>query len=88
MILLITYNLNEPTRNTEALFNEIKKAGTWWHHLDSTWLIKTNSSPKEWYNRIAPRFLKSDSFLIIEVKSNYYGWLPQNAWDWIQKQVV
>lgn len=89
MILLITYDLRNPSHNYEPLYNEIKQAEEWWHYIDSAWLIKTQISPQNWYSKIAKHFfLTSDSFLIIEVKRNYYGWLPQDAWEWIDKRLV
>ena len=82
-VLLITYDLNTPGQNYTPLHEEIKKAGTWWHHLDSTWIIQTEQSPKQWYERLAPHLDKNDNVLVIEVKNNYWGWLPQKAWEWL-----
>jgi hypothetical protein len=83
MILLISYDLNRPGQNYSALHEEIKQAGTWWHHLESTWLIETNQTPNQWYDRLAKHLDATDNILIIEVTRNYYGWLPQKAWDWL-----
>lgn len=83
MILLITYDLKAPGRNYEELHETIKSAGTWWHHLESTWLIETNLTPEQWYNNLAKHLDINDLIFIIEVKRNYYGYLPQKAWDWL-----
>ncbi len=40
--LMIGYDLNK-TKDYPALFQAIKGlGGAWWHHLDSTWLVKLN----------------------------------------------
>lgn len=83
MVLLITYDLKRPVQNYAALHEEIKKSGTWWHHLESTWIIQTNETPQQCFARLARHIDQNDSMLIIEVKKNYWGWLPQKAWEWL-----
>ena len=84
MILLITYDLNSPGKNYENLYKEIKSEGWWWHHLDSTWLIKTNNNPKYWYNKLKPFLDSNDYIFICEFTGSYYGFLPKDAWTWIE----
>lgn len=83
MILLISYDLNRPGQNYDGLYKEIKKAGTWWHHLDSTWIIDTNLSPDDWQSRLQKHLDDNDHLLVIEVCDNYQGWLPDKAWKWL-----
>lgn len=86
MILLITYDLNKPGQNYDALYEEIKKAGTWWHHLDSTWIINTEHTPTDWQKRLQKHVDENDGLLIIEVCDNYQGWLPEKAWKWLNER--
>jgi len=47
-VLLIGYDLNKPRgdRDYPDLIEAIKAiSGSWWHHLDSTWLIETDKTP-------------------------------------------
>lgn len=37
---LITYDLMKPGQDYDDLHEAIKKLGTWWHCLDSTWIVK------------------------------------------------
>ncbi len=83
MVLLITYDLRKPGKNYQALYNEIKASGTWWHHLESVWMIETQSTPEAWYNQLAQHLDAGDHLLIIRVQRPFQGWLPQNAWDWL-----
>lgn len=84
MILLITYDLNRPGQNYNDLYEEIKSAGTWWHHLDSTWIIETHLSPNDWNSRLRKHMDDNDNILIIEICQNYQGWLPEDAWRWLK----
>ena len=86
MMLLISYDLNTPGRNYSSLYEEIKKAGTWWHHLDSTWIISTDLGPDEWQKRLYQHMDENDYLLIIEICDNYEGWLPPSAWEWLKTQ--
>jgi hypothetical protein len=83
MLLLITYDLNTPGKDYNGLYEEIKKAGWWWHHLDSTWIIRTQYDPKHWYERLSSHLDQNDGILIIEVTRHYYGRLPAKAWAWL-----
>ena len=86
MILLISYDLNRPGQNYNSLHEEIKKAGTWWHHLESTWIISTSHGPEKWEQRLRRHMDENDSLLVIEVCNNYSGWLPDKAWKWLQER--
>jgi hypothetical protein len=45
--LLVGYDLNSPRKDYTDLIEKMKSYGAWWHHLDSTWLIKTTKTPTE-----------------------------------------
>jgi hypothetical protein len=75
------------TPNYADLEAELKRSPNWWHYLQSTWLIATDETATELWNRIAPHVRKIDSVLIIEVCQNVSGWLPQKAWEWIRANV-
>lgn len=84
-IYLISYDLNKIGKNYSDLYTTIKNHYTWWHYLDSTWLIYTSESTNQIWNRFSSIIDNNDSILIIEVKDNYQGWLPKEAWIWIKK---
>ena len=86
MMLLISYDLNKPGQDYSRLYDEIKNAGTWWHHLDSTWIISTNSGPEEWERRLRRHMDDNDSLLVIEICDNYQGWLPPKSMGVVRKE--
>lgn len=86
--LLITYDLNKPGQDYEGLFEEIKSFGTWWHYLDSTWIVDTNLTVSSAADRIRTKVDSSDHFLVLDITGDAsQGWLPKDAWDWINKHV-
>ena len=84
MVLLITYDLNKPGQDYTSLHEAIKAYGTWWHHLDSTWLIDTNQTPSQCVDNLRQYMDNNDNILVIEVCKNYQGWLPEKAWEWLR----
>jgi len=86
MIFLITYDKKVLLKNYTALNEAIKSFGTWWHHMDNTWMIQTNNTATEVFNILAPHVSVNDRLLIIEVNKNYQGWLKKEAWVWLNER--
>jgi len=59
----------------------------WWHYLKSTYIIIVNwdidvNGVSNFILQVAPNKL----FFVTEVKlQNYNGFLPQQAWDWLNR---
>jgi hypothetical protein len=87
MIHLLSYQLR-PFRYTPALFLELQKSLSWSHYLDYTWIVQTPETVEQLYARLAPHFTQQDSFLIVQILPNtpIFGWLPKDAWDWINQR--
>jgi hypothetical protein len=87
-VFLVTYQLR-PQRANPGLTAELKNSPYWWHFLDFTWLIATNESAEQIYSRIANHLDQTDSELIVQIRrgSQYAGWLPKEAWDWIEERI-
>ncbi|MBQ2883651.1 MAG: hypothetical protein IJE43_07780 [Alphaproteobacteria bacterium] len=87
MILLITYDLRQPNRDYESLYDAIKKCGShWWHYLESTWLVDTNISVDECVNRLRQTMDTDDNLLVVDITGRpRQGWLPSKAWEWIKQ---
>lgn len=83
----INYDLKAPGRDYTKLYEAIKATGKWWHYLESTWLVVANETSQQIWNRIAPNIDKNDFILIIAVNRESHGWLPKDAWDWINANI-
>jgi hypothetical protein len=89
MLLLVTYKISADKRNYSGLYEAIKAspATSWWHYIDSTWLVRTNESPAAMTTRLRAYLDDAeDSLLILKIDNlnEYSGWLPQKAWEWIK----
>lgn len=85
-MILITYDIFDKTRDTAGLTDAIKSLGAWWHHLSTIWLVDTNLTPQEVYEKLAPHLVLNDHQLIIRVHKDYFGWLPEEAWEWLSSK--
>lgn len=85
---LITYELrNLMTHNYTPFFDEIKKIGPWWHYLPNVWLVLSADNGVSLQNKLNPRIVQSDHLLIIEIRRDSGGWLPRDAWSWINQNI-
>ena len=86
-LYLISYDLRMPGRNYEGVSTMLKSALSWWHYLDSTWIIRTSLTIEEWNNKLITQIDANDSLLIIDVTGKARnGWLNKKAWEWIRDQ--
>lgn len=85
-VYLISYDLKQPGQNYSQLYEELKKAASWWHYLESTWIISSSESLETWRVRIQSQVDQNDFFIIFELnpRMNRNGWLPQKAWEWLR----
>jgi len=87
MIYAVNYDLVKPGRDYDGLYESIKSLGTWWHYLESTWLVETSKSAAQIFAALQPHIDSNDNVLVIAVGSDYAGWLPKKAWDWIRSHM-
>jgi hypothetical protein len=87
-IFVVTYELNQKNKDYSGFYKELQKTKTWWHHLESTWLLWTDETAKEIFDRLIPYIDNKDYLLIIEAGRDRYGWLPEKAWTWIDAGIA
>jgi hypothetical protein len=89
MVYLITYDLNAPGKNYEALKEAVKSCSTglaaWCRYWDSTFLLRSDKSAKEIARKLSSVLDSNDAFLVIEVNENYSGRSQKAKWDYIRK---
>lgn len=86
-VYVVSYDLNTPGQNYDNLYKELKNSSSWWHFLDSTWLIKTTETSSQLNNRIRKNLDDNDLLMIIRVTKDYSGWLPKDAWKWMDENI-
>ena len=87
MILLVTYDLKGPSSRYAPLYDFLKSQRSWSHYLTSTWLISTAQSPQQIADGIKPFVEEGDFYIVVRFTNEYWGWLPKDAWAWVEKHI-
>ena len=87
-ILLITYKLNsKPSHDYAPLYDAIKKnCEKWWHYLEDVWIVSTPSTADQLAHKLYPFILKTDRLLVAKLAGQHQGWLPEDAWKWLNER--
>jgi hypothetical protein len=72
--LLIGYDLNKNDSDYFELIDAIKTMGAWWHHLDSTWLVKTDLNAVAIRDALRPHLDANDELLVVDVTDDARAW--------------
>jgi len=86
---LVGYDLHRPGQNYEELIEFLKSQGTWWHALDSTWIVVTDHSASGLRDEIKRLIDGNDDVLVVDVKGDSwasYG-LSDTANKWLKEHV-
>jgi hypothetical protein len=86
---LIGYDLNKEGQNYEGLVEKIKETfGTWWHHLDSTWIVKSNLSAAQIRDILRP-FIDNNDELLVASLAGESAWVGFNepGSKWLKENI-
>ncbi len=82
---LVGYDLDKPDQDYPALINAIRTHGTWWHHLDATWIIKTDQSAPQIRDFLTKHIGKSDELLVVRLAGEgaWFGFNEKGS-NWLK----
>ncbi len=81
---IISYDLNSPGQDYSKLYEKIKSLGKWWHHLDSTWIVKSDKKASEIRDYLADYLDKNDELIVIKLGDSWAGiGFEKRAYDWL-----
>lgn len=85
---LIGYDLNKSGQDYSTLIEQIKKLGNWWHCLDSTWIIKSNSTAKDIRNHLK-KYIDGNDELLVARLSGEAAWtgFDDNCSKWLKENL-
>jgi len=87
MIYLVNYDLKVPGRDYTKLYETLKATHGWWHYLESTWILHTTEPLVNVRQRIQAVLDTNDRFIIVDITGKARdGWLPKDAWEWIDQR--
>jgi hypothetical protein len=88
-VLLVGYDLNSPGQDYGELIEHLKSVGAWWHHLDSTWLLKTSRTPSQLRDELSSFLDSNDELLVLDVTSDSWATkgIAKTGTDWIRNNL-
>jgi hypothetical protein len=77
--ILISYDIH-PTKGEgyDNLIEKIQSLGDWWHHLESTWIVRCAHSPREVRDPLKSCIGIDDQLLVIEISGDTAEWVGVN----------
>ncbi len=73
--ILVGYDLHPTKGETyEELIAAIKALGAWWHHLDSTWIVKCNYTPVQIRDHLRQHVRNDDQLLVVDISGDSAAW--------------
>jgi hypothetical protein len=87
-VQMITYDLQRPGQDYAGLFEAIKSLGTWWHCLESVWLIKTPLASGQVCESLRPHIDANDSLMVAALSGNWATLgLSAECNDWLRENL-
>lgn len=86
MVYSISYDLNNPSEKCKKLHHLIIgiSKNNWVHALDSTYIIKSDKSAEEIYERLSYALDSNDLIFVSELAKNFSGYLKMDLWKPIE----
>jgi hypothetical protein len=85
--LLVGYDLNKPMQNYADLIAALRELPGYWHHLDSTWIVRAEMTAAELRDLLRAKIDTNDELLVIDVTSDSWATqgINQEGVDWLHK---
>jgi hypothetical protein len=82
---LISYDLNRPGQDYTDLIEALKRFPNWWHHLDSTWVVRSQQSAIDICRSLIRYLDDNDEILVASVQGDAAWWgFDQKGSDWLK----
>lgn len=89
---IITYDLKDSWKNRDysdfySAIKEISFEDPFQHVCESSWLVKTEMTAEEIFNKLFPILGKENILFVSEINlENKAGWIFKPLWDWFKKE--
>ena len=86
-VLMVVHELKSPDKDYGPFYKAIQDGSEqWWHYMQNMWLVKTSSTPDTFARQLYPHMLRTDWLFVGKLQKEYQGWLPEDAWKWINEK--
>lgn len=89
--ILIAYDVHFPKSHAyDGLVKTIQSLGTWWHHLETTWIVKCARTPGEIRDQLQSLIGPDDQLLVIDISRDHAEWAGINdtGSKWLKNNLI
>jgi hypothetical protein len=77
--ILIAYDVHPPEGEAyDDLISAIQSLGTWWHHLETIWIVRCTHTPGEIRTRLKSQLGTEDQLLVVDISGDTAEWIGVN----------
>jgi hypothetical protein len=78
-----------PNSNRIPDGTKIQSLGDWWHHLESTWIVRCAHSPREVRDQLKLHLGTDDQLLVLEISGDTAEWAGVNGTgsQWLKENI-
>src|SRR6202451_2103175 len=88
--ILIAYDIHPPKGEAyDDLIKTIQSLGTWWHHLETIWIVQCAHTPSEIRDRLKSHIGVEDQLLVVDISGDAAGWagVNDNGSRWLNDNI-
>jgi len=83
-LLIVTFSLRSQFHDYGPFFVALRgNVIQWWHYIEQTCVVATFDDVGTLANKLRPHILATDSLLVAKLSGDFDGWLPLEAWEWL-----
>jgi hypothetical protein len=77
--ILISYDIHPAMGEAcEKVIDAIMSLGTWWHHIESTWIVRCDHTPEQIRDILKQHVGSDDQLLIVDISQDTAAWFGLN----------
>jgi hypothetical protein len=87
-VQLISYDLSQPGQDYSELHEAIQALGSWWHCLESVWIVTTAQSSSAVLDALLQHLDQNDKLVVLELQGDWASYnLSKQCVDWLNSNL-
>jgi hypothetical protein len=85
-VYMISYDLIDNSKDYDDLYEGIKSYGTWWHHLESVWMIETKEKTSQIRDKLMNKLSDNDKLFVVKLQGGWASYnIKKSGTDWLKE---
>jgi hypothetical protein len=88
--ILIGYDVHASEGEAyDRLIEAIQSLGTWWHHLETIWIVKCDHTPLAIRDQLKSYIAEDDQLLVVDISGDTAEWFGFNdlGGKWLKENI-